>query len=124
MIEPRTKEINGVAFTVRQLPAMRALRMLNRLARTIGPAMASLGASGGTFDFESLATALAKLGDKLTDQELEGITRELLEGTTFQPSDGSPGGALLPQFDVALQGKPDVTLKLLAFALEANYGNF
>lgn len=123
MIEPKTKEIDGISFTVRQLPAMKSLRMLNRLTRTIGPALTALGATGG-LSLDSVGEALAKLGDKLSDAEAESIARELLSDATFQPADGSPGGELLPRIDLALQGKPETLLKLLAFALEANYGNF
>jgi hypothetical protein len=122
MIEPREKEIDGIKFTVRQLPAMKALRMLNRLTRTVGPAVASLGAGG--LDMASLPEALAKLGEKLSDAELESITRELLADTTFQPVDGGPGGELMKVFDQTLAGRPETTLKLLAFALEANFANF
>lgn len=123
MIEPKTREIDGVTFTVRQLAAFKSLRMLNRLTRSLGPAIAALGASGGKLSFEALTDALSKLGDRLGDQELEAIARELLADATFENPDHS-GGELLKQIDIVLGGRPETLIKLLAFALEANYGNF
>src|SRR5580698_1730234 len=123
MIEPKTKEIAGVSFTVRQLPAFKALKMMNRLTRALGPAIAALGAGGGSLSFEGVSDALVKLGDKLSDQELEAIARELLADATFKTPEGAEG-ELMKQVDLVLAGKPEVMLKLLAFALEANYGNF
>jgi hypothetical protein len=126
--DPQDKEIDGIKFTVRPLPGMKGLTMLPRLNKVLGPAIAALGAgsdaSKGSVNFESLKDALALLGERLTESEMESLTRGLLYGTTFQPTDGTPGGELLPQFDLVMQGRPETALKLLAFAVEVNYSGF
>ena len=123
MIETKEKEIGGMRFTVSQLPAMRALKTLNRIGRILGPAFAKAsGASkggdlGGT-EIAAFADAIHILFDKLTDEELEGLTRALLDTATVD------GKLLMPQFDTVMSGKVEVILQLLKFAFEVNYGNF
>src|SRR5262249_40615789 len=86
------------------------------------PALAKLAgvAKGGLGDLQvdALGEAVGLLFEKLSDDELESITRELLAAAT---ANGAP---LMPQFDLMLQGRIDTILKLLKFALEVNYGNF
>lgn len=118
-IENREKEIDGFKFTVPQLPAMRSLRMLRRLSSAFGPAVAqAFGSATGEVDFKGLASALEMLFMKLTEDELEQITKELLAQALV---DGRP---LLREMDLTLAGKPGTLLKLLAFSVEVNYGSF
>src|SRR5258708_2424843 len=121
------RDIDGFKFTVQQLTAMKSLRMLNRLGRIVGPALGKAGgaAQGGfeNLNVKDLGDAVGTLFERLSDDELESITRELLSGATVTMSNGQ-NGLLMPQFDLVLQGRPETILKLLKFALEVNYQNF
>lgn len=123
MREAQDKDINGIVYTVRPLSGMRSVTFLPRLNKTIGPSIAALVDAKGVTSY-ALQQALGALGDRLDEKEMEVITRILLDGCTFQPKDGTPGGPLLPQFDIVMQGQPEVAYELLAFALEVNYSGF
>ena len=122
MIATQEKTIDGLRFAVTQLPAMKAFRTLNRIGRALGPALAKgLGALKGKLgdaSVEALGGAATELFARLSDDELEALTRELL---TFCTVDGKP---LMPQFDLVMQGRMGTLLKLLRFAFEVNYGDF
>lgn len=125
MIETKYKTIDDKAagkafnYSVTQLPAMRGLKMLARLTRTVGPALAKLAdIEGGEIGVAALGDAVGALCEKLTDAEIDGITRELLAGSTV---DEQP---LLSQFDNHFAGKPELALQVLAFAIEVNFGGF
>lgn len=126
MIETKYKTIDdkttGKAgnYSVTQLPAFRGLKMLARLTRTVGPALAKLADAeqGGEIGVAALGDAVGALCEKLNDAEIEGITRELLAGATV---DEQP---LLSQFDMHFAGKPELALQVLAFAVEVNFGGF
>jgi len=120
MVETKTRSIDGLNFGVTQLPAMRGLRLFNRLGRVLAPAVARAAASqtDGEVQLEGLAGALDLLFAKLSDDELEGITRELLWNATVE------GRPLLQELDATLGGKVGTLLKLVGFAVEVNYGGF
>jgi hypothetical protein len=122
MREPQDKTVDGCVYTVRPLSGMRAVTFLPFLNKLLGPALAALAGSLTTTD--KFQAALAALGDRLDGKEMEVVTRTLLSGCTFQPQDGSPGGELLPLFDLHMQGRPEVVFQLLVFALEVNYSGF
>lgn len=124
MREPQTKEIDGIAFTVRPLSGMKGTTFLPRLNKVLGPALGALAASRGVLDASALKDALVALGDRLDEKEMEHIVRTLLGDCNFQPTDGSAGGALMSTFDIVMQGRPETVYKLLAFALEVNYSGF
>lgn len=131
-IARQERVIDGQTFSVTQLPAMRALKMLSRLVRTLGPAAARLmdgaASAGGALgsglgglaqmNVAALGQAVTVLTERLTEAELESITRELLETATVD------GRLLMPSFDLTMQGRMGPVLQLLAFALEVNYGSF
>lgn len=120
MVETKTRSIDGMTFGVTQLPAIRGLRLFNRLGRVLAPALARAAGSqaGGEVDLGGLAGALDLLFSKLSDDELEGITRELLWNATVE------GRPLLQEMDATLGGKVGTLLKLVGFAVEVNYGGF
>jgi hypothetical protein len=121
----RSIQLNGHTFNVTQLPAMRALKLFQRLGKTAGPALAHGLASAATMvndeepDLSGLAVAVGMLFDRLSESEVEGLTRELLASATY---DGS--SMVMSNFDALFQGELPSLFKLLAFALEVNFGNF
>lgn len=123
----QAREIDGLSFSVSQLPPMKALRMLNRLRRCIGPALGkALGGMSAKslkdVDVTALADAIEALN--LPDQELEDITKELLYAA-FVTHEGVTGALLSGgQFNAVMSGRVGTILKLIAFAVEVNYGSF
>lgn len=129
MRETRELEIGGKTYRVTQLPAMRSLKLLNRLGRVLGPALGTLagaatsssGLSG--MDVGKLGEAAELLFDKLSEKELEDIVLQLTE--LVECSDGEKSFVLTkPHIDTLFQGDVGGLLKLVAFALEVNYGSF
>lgn len=126
MIETKFKTLEDKAagksytYSVTQLPAMAGLKMLARLSRALGPALAQLSDAdaSGEIGAASLGAAVGVLCEKLSDTEIEGISKTLLSGSTV---DEQP---LLQQFDAHFAGKPELALQLLGFAVEVNFGGF
>jgi hypothetical protein len=127
MLKTREKIIDGNTFAVTQLPAMRALRLFSRIGRSLGPALGQLAAAAGKgagsmkldeFDMSTVGEAIAVLFDRLTPDELETLTKELLESARID------GRELMREFDIAMQGRVGTVFKLLMFSFEVNYGDF
>jgi hypothetical protein len=124
MITTQDREIDGMQWQVSQLPGMRGLKMFNKLGRILGPAMGKALAAGmdskkGEINAVALSEAIAVLFDRLSEAEIESITRELLATAVV---DGKP---LFPgAFDLLMQGRTMTVLKALLFAFEVNYGSF
>lgn len=132
------REIDGLVFEVAQLPAMRANKLLVRLGKVIGPALGKVsklmqGGAKSIADAElsAVGEAIEALFDKLTPEEFEAVTKELLAGASVTGAesveDGGTGGKkvpLLPVFDRVMQGRTVTLGKLLAFAFEVNFADF
>ena len=126
MTTTQTLQIGDRVYTVSQLPAMRAQRLLPRLLKAVGPAVAALLASGASLK-DVMAMDLSKvdlgavvkgLAENLTPDEYESLLRELLSTATLGGKD------LMPQFDIAMQGRVGEVFQLLKFAFQVNYRNF
>jgi hypothetical protein len=111
------RDIDGRRYAVTQLPAMRALRLLNRLGRIAGPALVGL-VEGASAPPGALGLAAEGVFERLSDEELEALVKELLSSARVD------GKELLPQFDLHFQGRMGTLFRVLSFALEANYGGF
>lgn len=135
MRESKTKEIDGLIFTVQQMPVKRSIKLMHRLARAglpallkaVGPAKLEGMGDGGlkglleSLDLSSFGDAATMLFDKFHEADLDHAMAELFEGSTVES-----GGNLLPvlkAFDVSIT-QPGTVLKALGFALEVNYGDF
>jgi hypothetical protein len=125
-INTQERTIDGRTYTVQQLPARKALKTLNRLGKVFGPALAQAAtAVGSSAKLDIAAIDVAKLGGavealfaNLEDADLDHFVQTFLESSLV---DGAP---LYAQLDVVFMGKIDGLLKLLAFAVEVNFGNF
>lgn len=128
MRKQQTKTIDGMTFTVQQLPAMRAQRLKPRIVSILAGPAAKIGTVlGGArrledLDLGALAGAFDALAGKLSPDEYEAVTRELLETTLVQQ--GPNLIPLLPVFDDIMAGRTLTVDKLLLFAVEVNYGDF
>ncbi len=122
-----TRTIDGIEFTVTQMPAMRSQRVFQRLASAIGPAIAAAlrDAPAGDAILEGdvrIGDAVKQLFDRLTIPELEAIEKELLETATVV-QDGQTA-RVLAIADELLAGRLSTLFKLVAFAIEVNYRDF
>ena len=115
-------ELGEHTYTVQQLPARPALKLFNKLARVATPALGKLMAGGATkiseLDTASLGAALEALFERLTPEQQDQMTEELLQTALV---DGAP---LWPQFNVHFQGRIAEVFQLLRFALKVNFGDF
>ncbi len=127
--QSRTEEIDGVTFTVQQMPAKRALLMLHKITKAIAPALGKSleGASLGDFkladlELKNLGDAAQLLFQNFSESDLEQLNSQLLEtATVVHEGKELP---LMRVFDEVMAGKIGTVLKLLKLALEVNYGDF
>jgi hypothetical protein len=127
-VEPKQLELNGKKFTLSPLPAMRQYKLMTRLGKVAGPALRELrelklgeigkGTDPGKLEAGPFLGAAAALFEHLEADEAEAILRELLTGALVE------GAPLLKVFDLELQGEMGTVLRLLAAALEVNFGSF
>lgn len=132
MRESQSKTIDGLTFTVGQLPAMRAVKLMHRLARAVGPAMLKSLAGANVASVKDIANLDLNLGDaadgvammfdKFTENDLEALIRELFETATVVHNGNTV--PLMPVFDHVMQGRAGTVMKAVKFALEVNYQDF
>lgn len=122
-ITTRELELGGKKFMLAQLPAMRALRLSARLGKMFGPALIGAIMAGG-LNSDALP-ALATLFDRLSPEELEVLTRELLANATVIMTDDNgrqQNAPVMDVFDGLFQGRLQDVLQLLREALVLNFG--
>lgn len=145
MRDREAKEIDGLRFTVQQLPGMRGVKALNRVGRALGPAFAA-GLAGvmqvadvkgglktlklgnlGDMDVAKLGPALermiATLFQNLSDDELEWMINEFTSQATVVVN-GNEVVLDRAVFDEVMRGRAGTVFKLLGFAFRVNYGSF
>lgn len=137
MQEAKPKTIDGITFTVQQLPYRKSARLMHKLVGALGPALLrSLAgapmpdfAKGGAgaamaadLDLGNVAVGMQALFDRFSAEDFDRLVNELFETTTVA-GEGLEG-LLLPQLDFAMAGRHGTMLKAIQFALEVNYGNF
>lgn len=128
-------------FSVTQLPPTRAYKLAARLARLFGPAIGPLlnaagkggvtglaaGLKGGLgkldLDPEKLGESVKSLFLALSDDEIDGLVRELLSTCTC--NDGMRFiNVDMVTFNAMFAGDLSASLKLLAFAAKVNFADF
>lgn len=129
--QTQEKEIDGLRFAVQQLPAMRSMRLLHKLARAIGPGLlkslsgagdVSAGVKVADMDVGDMADGIGMVFDRFSADDLEALIRELFESATV--AEGGNTLPLMPVFDNVMAGRPTTVLKAVRFALEVNYRDF
>lgn len=133
MLEAKEKVIDGVSYKVHQLGARKALRMLQRIIKIVGPGIAT-GIQGvdGQGGFQAMAEmdigklalgqAVKELADRLDEAVVDGIVDELAQVTVVVKGDKQP--ALSAIFDLHFAGKMKQLFQWLLFALEVQFGDF
>lgn len=117
---------DGLVVTVSQLPATRAFKLFPRLVKVLGPAGKMLaGAAGGglaRMDVSEFFDGLTGVAERLPPDVLLSLTQEIL--ATAELTKNGRKGELLPMIDTAFQGRIKDLFRVIAFALEVNYGDF
>jgi len=121
--------IGGRGYRLTQLQAGRARRILFRLFKTCGPALAMLaGKEGGlaALKGDGLADAAKRLALDLSEDEFESIVTDLL--FTGHVEERQDNGGLLhltkELADLKFAGRLDDFFKLIGAMLRFNFGNF
>lgn len=127
--ETKTEFIDGLEITVMQLPAKRALKLMHRLAKVLGPAaLKAVGGDGlslknlATAKLGNLSEAASMIFDKFSESDLDQLLQDLFETARL-----GVNGKQLPMLTVMddqLAGKPGALLSMIKFALEVNFGPF
>lgn len=108
MIQQKTVSVMGTEYLLTQLPAIRGTRMLKRLIKLVGPAMA-------TFQKEQdLSGAMMALFDNL-DDNVEALLVELVTSANR--------GSMVINFDNEFAGEYDRLFLLVKEIVEFNYGS-
>jgi hypothetical protein len=135
VLQSETHTIEGVTYKVTQLPFKRGQRLLVRLFKTLGPALAAaiaaaprikgrkLGEMPVAEVLPGISQALLLLSDKLSEQDMEYVTDTLAELTEFS-RDGKTWLPLSQELEFHFAGRYGAFLKWLGFALRVNYLGF
>ena len=121
------KEIDGLRFKTKQLPAMRAFKLMARLVKAIGPAIGALAKLDPSTRVDAVTSELAGAFSTLDDQEAERLVPEILINTTVLTEDArglSEKSLTKERIDEVFTGRLMTMFKVLGFALEVNYGDF
>lgn len=134
MLEPQTRTIDGFTVTLTPMPAWQSLEVLQQLSKMIGPALSKLGGAAAAAQGDEVAQASALEGvagaltgalSALKPAEVRELGQQLLKNCLVELDD-TPGKQvpILKVFDTAFQGRILVALKIMAFSIEVNFGDF
>ncbi len=119
------KSIAGRKYEFQKFGAKKSVKLLTRLLKLVGePLSIAVGATGGGKLFESnldpkiLSSAVRVLVDKLDEDEVLDLIEE------FTANDNVLCDGVRVNFDNHYEGKLPELFKVLAAALEVQYGNF
>lgn len=111
-------EIDGVEYVMHQFPAGKALKVLSKLVKAIGEPMAVLSAGANLQVEEVLPKAVHALAEKLDENEVEGLVKDILKSVHYKNVPVSD------VFDTHFQGRIGHLFKVLKETLSYQYGNF
>lgn len=128
-LKTEQRDIQGLAVTTTELPAMRSLKLLTKLGKVFGPLLASLPElKANKLSNEAIATAIGVALGKLDEADVSTLTRDILASTRVQV-DHEKGPRVLDlnsedRVNTVFEGKLDALLLTMAFALEVNFAAF
>ena len=115
-LETRKTTINDTTYHVTQLQAPVGCKVLVRLAKALGPALAA-GSSG------DVADAIRQFTSNLDEATLDYVIDVFKKNTEIELSNGNSVG-LDSQFALHFAGKYGEMLKWLQFCIEYNFSDF
>ena len=118
-LKTEEKEIDGHLFAVKQLAGRKVVKLNNKLARLIVPALAKFDKGLDRTDTAQAAQAIQVLMDNLSEAEVDMISTDLFANVTL---DGKPFDGKLQ--DIVFAGSASTYYKLLYFCLEVNLRDF
>lgn len=134
------KTIDGVNYTISQIGATRSVKLLARLGRVFGPALARVFAvvekvdptksiKEQEIDLVAAGAVFQSLFSSLDDAEIDGLLRELFANVAATGSVEACGflGAFegdLKKIDAHFGGRVDALFRVAFASLEVNYGSF
>ena len=123
MRQSKTKTIDGIQFTVNQLPVMVACKLTPRIARTFAPLISAVPLTGDVANVDA-GPPLEAFFELMTGDELEYLITTfkqtayaVLDGKRWELSDSTG-------FDAVFDGRLLTLFKFLYFAFEVNYQDF
>jgi hypothetical protein len=120
-LQSQTRQCGEYEYEVTPLPAGKALQVLRRLGKSVGPAIAKIGEMDAkSLDLGKLGEALEELLTTLSDDDVAFINKTFASATTIVKGDARP--ELGSQFDLHFQGALGEWFEWLKFSLEVNYG--
>lgn len=127
-LKQETKAIDGVKFETTQFAAMRALGLMGKLVKTIGPAIGVISSADPNTPIDELAPVLAGALSNLNEDDLGRLALEILSGTTATLDEN---GTLRridilteENFNRVFNGRLMVMFKAVLHALQVNYADF
>ncbi len=119
-----TREIDGIQFRVTQLGFASGRKLLVRLAKTMGPSLATLAGGAKSLKDVDLVSLVRTAVEGLEDSDLESYAEILGEVTQW-----STGGGKWPALSYAnreelFSGRILLFFRWLMFALEVQYADF
>jgi len=121
------REIDGILVKTVQLPAMRAFKLLARLAKAVGPALGVLTKFDPNTQLEAVAGEFAGAFASLDADEAERLVPEILIKTTvFIPDERGGSEKLLTKdrIDDIFTGRLMTLFRVVGFALQVNFQDF
>lgn len=119
-----TDEQGQLDVKTTQLPAMRAYKLICRLAKLFGSSLDSLRGVGFKADVKNLLPVLTELFNNLDEDEAEKLALKILAGTLVVGNGKAVGLTSADAIDGVFSGRLLMMLKVMAFALEVNYRDF
>lgn len=126
------KDLDGAVFEITPMGAFKGLRVMERLAKVLGPAVGAAAAGGATMlkpdaavsaqdALDTISAALGKLTEHLDGTTFEWLARELAADTMASTEQGGMV-RLLDVFDLYFAGRYGLLFAWAKAALEVNYG--
>lgn len=133
MIQTQEREIDGHRYQVTQLGATQGRKLLTRLAKALGPALAALvagspsdpKAAAPAASRENVGAAIKALAENLREEDLEAVIAALADRTMVQTDPTTDAWVPLKGvFDAHFAGRYAAMFGWVAFGLEVNFGDF
>lgn len=132
MRAPTPHTIHGRRFEIAPMGAFRGLRVMERLAKVLGPALGQVAASGKdvlgkgagvTMEgaLNAAASGFGSLAERLDGATLEWLARELAADTAAETEQGGMV-PLLDNFDLYFAGRYPMLFEWAKAAFEVNFG--